>query len=301
MSYSTQRRHPKAPVGRAAPPPAYFSIQVTGARRFYLNLNPSPRTRLAVVSGGVEQCAPDYVIRRRTFPFYAIEFVARGHGRLKFGPVEHSLKPGSVFCYGPGAAHEISTDPRQTLTKYFADFAGLEAARLLRASQLRPGTLSQVFPPWEIQPLFDELIRCGLRGTPQAPQICARLLEGLLLKVAESRAPLPGRDALAFSTYRRCRDHLDRHFLRLRSLKQLAAECHLDVAYLCRLFKQYDHQSPYHELRRLKMNFAAERLQSPEVLTKQVAEETGFANPFHFSRAFKSVFGVSPRTLTRLR
>ena len=49
------------------------------------------------------------------------------------------------------------------------------------------------------------------------------------------------------------------------------------------------------------MNFAAERLQSPGVLAKQVAEETGFANPFHFSRVFKSVFSVSPRTLTRMR
>ncbi len=267
-SNPAQRQHQnrKPEVGLPASPPAYFSLQVTGARRFYLNLNPAPGTRLALVSGGVEQCAPDYVIRRSSFPFYAIEFVARGCGRLKIGPVEHPLRPGSVFSYGPGVAHEISTDPCQRLTKYFADFAGVQAARLLRSCDLEPGTLSQVFPPWEIQPLFDEFIRCGLRGTPQTPHICARLLEGLLLKVAESRAPLPGREALAFTTYTRCREHLRRHFLRLRSLKQLAAECHVDVAYLCRLFKQYDHQTPYHEVQRLKMNFAAERLQSPETL-----------------------------------
>ncbi|HLZ52859.1 MAG TPA: AraC family transcriptional regulator, partial [Verrucomicrobiae bacterium] len=53
-------------------PPDYFSTQVSRARRFYLNLNPAPRTDLAVVSGGVEHCTPDYVIGRKSFPFYAV-------------------------------------------------------------------------------------------------------------------------------------------------------------------------------------------------------------------------------------
>ncbi|HEV2435283.1 MAG TPA: AraC family transcriptional regulator [Verrucomicrobiae bacterium] len=282
-------------------PPDYFSTQVSRARRFYLNLNPAPRTDLAVVSGGVEHCTPDYAIGRKSFPFYAVEFVSQGGGRLKFKQAEHRLLPGSVFSYGPGVAHEISTDPHHPLTKYFVDFTGVRAAGWLRSCLLRSGTRSQVFPPSEIQPLFDELIRCGLRNTPQAPQICARLLEGLLLKVAESRAPLPGRETLAFTTYQRCRDYLLCHFLRLRTLEQIARECHVDNTYLCRLFKRYDHQTPYRLLMRLKMNYAAERLQMPGILAKQIAEETGFANPFHFSRAFKSVFSVSPRTLAKMR
>jgi AraC-like DNA-binding protein len=52
---------------------------------------------------------------------------------------------------------------------------------------------------------------------------------------------------------------------------------------------------------RLKMNLAAERLQQPGTLVKQVAERAGFDDPFHFSRAFKSVFGVAPDIFRRLR
>ena len=33
----------------------------------------------------------------------------------------------------------------------------------------------------------------------------------------------------------------------------------------------------------------------------QVAEEAGFANQFHFSRVFKSVFGIPPRTIIKMR
>jgi AraC-like DNA-binding protein len=220
---------------------------------------------------------------------------------LKLNRAEFELQPGSVFSYGPGVAQEILNSPRQPLVKYFVDFAGTGAARLLAGCRLCSGTVAQVFPPTEIQPLFDELIRNGLRGTHQTPEICVRLLEGLMLKILDARAPLPGHETLAFATYQQCRNFIGQHFLRLRSLDQVARECHLDVAYLCRLFQQYDHQTPYRLLLRLKINFAAEQLQLPGAMVKQVAELAGFANPFHFSRVFKSVLGLSPRALVKLR
>jgi AraC-like DNA-binding protein len=37
------------------------------------------------------------------------------------------------------------------------------------------------------------------------------------------------------------------------------------------------------------------------MLVKQVAEETGFADPFHFSRVFKSIPGLSPDIFRRMR
>lgn len=234
-------------------------------------------------------------------PSVQVEFVAQGNGRLKLNCSEHVLQLGSVFSYGPSIPHDISTGSHHALFKYFVDFAGSDAVTLLEHSKLKPGTVSQVFPPAEIQPLFDELIRNGLRGTPRSPEICARLLEGLILKMFDARAPLPSQDTLAFSTYQQCRNHIDQNFLRLRSLEQISAECRVDVAYLCRLFQRYDHQTPYRVLIRLKMNYAAERLRSPGAMVKQIAEETGFINQFHFSRVFKSVFGLSPRSLVKIR
>jgi AraC-like DNA-binding protein/quercetin dioxygenase-like cupin family protein len=291
----------KTPVQTAEANPAFFSTQVSRARRFYLNLKPSPKAKLAVVCGGLEHCAPDYRVSRRTFPFFSVEYVAAGNGKLQLNGVEHPLQAGSVFAYGPGIPQEIGNNPNAPLIKYFIDFSGVSSKRLLARAQLKPGAAASVFPPGEIMPLFDEIIRNGLRGTPGAEEICARLLEALLLKLAEARAPLPGRETPAFATYQHCREHINQHFLRLRSVEQVARECHLDNTYLCRLFQRFDHQSPYRRLVQLKMNHAAERLQLPGAMVKQVAEETGFANQFHFSRVFKSVFGIPPRALARLR
>ena len=281
--------------------PEFFSPQVSSAQRFYLDLKPSPAQALAVVSGGCEHCTPDYAIHRPSFSFCTLEFVARGRGRVKLRGRETELQPGRVFSYGPGVRHDIATDPADPLVKYFVDFAGQRALGLLRDCHLPPGSVLQIFPPNEIQNLFDELIRAGQRGSRQSAALCAGLLECLVLKIAQARAPLAGADTLSFTTYQQTRQHIQEHFQRLKTLRQIAQECHVDGAYLCRLFKRYDHQSPYQFLLRLKMNQAAEWLQKPGSLVKQVAEQAGFGDAFHFSRAFKSVFGLAPDDFRRLR
>jgi AraC-like DNA-binding protein len=286
---------------KTASAPDFFSAQVSQARRFYLNLRPPAGTPLAVVCGGVEHCAPDYEIRRETMPFHSLEYVARGEGHLKLGRHGHKLHPGIIFTYGPGVPHRITASPQKPLVKYFLNFAGTQAAQWLEGAGLALGRISQVYPPNEIQPLLDELIRNGQRGTRLTPEICRQLLLSLGVKLREARAPLRRADSLAFATYQHCRQHVQEHFQRLRTLEQIARECHVDTAYLCRLFHRFDQQSPYQFLTRLKMNAAAAQLQLPGALVKNVAADLGFANPFHFSRVFKSVFAVAPETFRQLR
>jgi AraC-like DNA-binding protein/quercetin dioxygenase-like cupin family protein len=281
--------------------PDFFSRHVAGARRFYLDLNPPKNRALTLVCGGVEQCTADYAIHRRSFPFYSIEYVVRGRGTVTLTGRSYPLQPGSVFSYGPGLAHDIASDPSGPLEKYFVDFSGRKARTLLRLSLLGVGGISQAYPANELQAVFDELIRCGLQGTPCGIQAGEKLLECLALRIAGARAPVEGSETLAFATYQRCRQHIQQHFRQLKTLRQIGAECHLNHSYLCRLFRRYDHQSPHQYLLRLKMNLAAELLRQPAALVKQVAEATGFGDPFHFSRAFKIVFGVSPDAFRRLR
>jgi AraC-like DNA-binding protein len=288
-------------IAHLPPAPDFFSLQVREARRFYLDLAPSPNQPLAVVCGGFECSAPEYVIQRAGFPYYSIEFVARGKGALVLAGQELPLLPGSVFAYGPDVPHHITTDRDDPLAKYFVDFAGRRAAGLLEQCALPPGTSGRVFAPREIQRIFDDLIQNGLKPTRHTNRASAVLLEYLLLKICESLSTWEAVQTPAFATYERCRQHIQANFAHLTSLAQVARQCHVDAAYLCRLFRRYDHQTPYQFLLRLRMNLAAERLQNPGVLVKQVAAELGFSDPFHFSRAFKSILGLSPEAFRRLR
>ena len=285
----------------AAAQPGFFSPQVASARRFYLDLNPAPEVPLAVVSGGLEQCTPDYSIHRSTFAFYSLEFVLRGQGSVKLRGRRYELQPGTLFSYGPGVRHDIEAAGRGPLVKYFVDFSGADAPLLLSVCHLAPGNVSRVFLIGEVQTFFDELIRSGVKGSRFAPELCAGLLRCLALKIAESRTPLNGAGNLSFATFQACQQHIQTHFIELKTLAQIARQCHVHRVYLCRLFQRYNHQSPYQYLMRLKMNHAAECLREPGAMVKQVAEQVGFADPFHFSRAFKAVLGLSPKAFCQLR
>jgi AraC-like DNA-binding protein len=287
----------------AAPPsaaPEFFSRQIAEARRFHLEPKPPRGTRLAVVSGGREHCAPDYEIHRETFPFLALEFVAGGRGSLRLAGKSHPLKAGSIFAYGPGIPHDIVSDPAAPLVKYFVDFTGSGARALLGNGAPQPGELAQTMAPAEVIGIFDALIRDGGKSTRLCARIAAAHLELLLLKIAESAIPpgLSGSPALA--TYRRCLHFIGENWNDVDTLGQLAAACHIDPAYLCRLFRKFHQPSPYQLLLHRKITAAAERLLLPGASVKSIAAELRFSDAFHFSRVFKKHMGLPPSAYVRL-
>ena len=274
--------------------PEFFSAQITRARRFCLDLNPAPAERLSVVCGGCEHCTSDYEIHRSSFPYCSIEFVAHGKGSVTLGGQVTPLVAGTLFAYGPGVPHDIVPARSERMVKYFVDFAGRAAPRLLRTHGLPPGGAVQTRAPNDILALFDDLIYNGAHQTPFTARITALILRHLLLKIAETAVPPGATDPQAFATFTRCKQYIEQRWPELATVQQAARACGVDVAYLCRLFRRFDHQSPYQYLLSLRVSEAVDRLRVPDTTVKQVAEALGFADQFHFSRVFKRVFGVSP-------
>ncbi len=282
----------------------FFSKQVFRARVFRRAME-TDDGGLSVVCGGCEHCAPDYRIDRRGFPYGCLEFVVAGRGRVSVadGP-SIPLEPGSVFTYGPRTTYRMESDAARPFVKYFADFTGRRVPALLREVKLSPGTVAQIFPPGAVAEAFDRLIDVGQEETSLASRRTALLLEALLLACADQRVPDGAAESRAFATYRRCRDvidGLDPAGSVIRSLAATARACHVDSAYLCRLFRRFARTAPYHHLMRRRMEAATARLSRPGCLVKEVGEEFGFADPYHFSRAFKQFHGISPLGFLRAR
>jgi len=279
--------------------PDFFSAQISRANRFYLTHKDTDDSKLTVVCGGYEVCDADYKISRETFPYYSIEFVAIGRGRLLLAGREYELTSGALFTYGPGIKHEIINDKYEPMTKYFVDFYGKPAVELLESSGLAPGTLVLTTLPNELASIFDFMINEGHKNTPYSADITAKFLEIILHKVKETAitygmAVYPG-----FSTYLKCRHIIELNWHKITSLEQAAKLCHINPSYLCRLFHKFDTQTPYDMIIKIRMNRAAEMLLEPGALVKEVADKLGYADQFHFSRVFKKVFGISPSEYAR--
>ncbi len=278
-----------------------LSQQVTAARYFFLNLAPRPKERLTLVMGGREQCNPDYVVSRRTFPFHVLEYVVAGRGTVRLDRREHGLGPGMVFAYAPTTACEIHTDPRDPMVKYFLSFSGAGVPLRLRRCGVPLGSARQLAAHGEVTSVLEDLVREGQRTGALAPRICTALFELLLLKIEDTATLAPHASEPAREAFLRCKALIDAQAERLGTLEEVAAAAGVEASSVCRWFRRYQGTSPYQYLLRRKMNLAAEFLVEHGGLVKEVAQRVGFADPYHFSRAFKAVHGVAPRVLLGYR
>jgi transcriptional regulator GlxA family with amidase domain len=83
------------------------------------------------------------------------------------------------------------------------------------------------------------------------------------------------------------------------SLKELAGAACVTPEHLCRLFKAALGHTPAETVRLARLERAAMLLVRSNYSVAEVADLCGFANPFHFSRAFKASYGESPTTMRR--
>ncbi len=277
--------------------PTFFSSQVFEARRFALQAVRG--SKLRVISAGRERTGRGYLIDRQSFPYIGIEFVAAGHGELWLAGVRYELGAGSFFVYDRRTPHRITADEHLPMVKYFVDLEGVGARRLLRESTVTAGAVGRSGLPDRVVALFDELIRAGLDGGAYAHETCRALTEAIVWRLADraTGGAMAG-SSEAFENYLRCRRELEKSASLVRSLGELSHRCGVTASYMCRLFKQFDSTTPYRLLVRHRASCAAAMLREGRSVG-EVSDELGYQNPFHFSRQFKSVFGVPPSRVGR--
>jgi AraC family transcriptional regulator of arabinose operon len=77
-------------------------------------------------------------------------------------------------------------------------------------------------------------------------------------------------------------------------LEEFAREAGLSVSHFSELFRGQVHQSPLSYFTQLKIRSACRLLDLTGKSVKFVAMETGYSDPYYFSRVFKKVMGISP-------
>ena len=126
---------------------------------------------------------------------------------------------------------------------------------------------------------------------------CMSLLYEILAKISVSE-----RDYLSSSSYRKIEpaiDYIEGHFREKNiDCDYLAKLSGVSHTYMTKIFKKHFGLSPNAYIIHKKIQYAKDLLKTREYTTADVAEASGFASPYYFSRAFKKSVGVPPSKYT---
>lgn len=89
--------------------------------------------------------------------------------------------------------------------------------------------------------------------------------------------------------------YIEQNFQNDISVEDIAASCGLNRSYFGKIFHENTGKSPQEFLISYRMTKAAELLKLTELSISDIGNAVGYPNQLHFSRAFKNVYGISPR------
>ena len=89
--------------------------------------------------------------------------------------------------------------------------------------------------------------------------------------------------------------YIEQNFQNDITVETIAASCGLNRSYFGKIFHENMGKSPQEFLISYRMSKAAELLKLTELSIADIGNAVGYPNQLHFSRAFKNVYGISPR------
>lgn len=90
-------------------------------------------------------------------------------------------------------------------------------------------------------------------------------------------------------------NYMEQNFQNTISIEDIAAVCGINRSYFGKIFRNSTGRSPQEFLMNYRMVKATELLKLTSLSIADIGSAVGYENQLHFSRAFKNIYGVSPR------
>ena len=230
------------------------------------------------------------------YPMHLIYFVADGHVGVEILGNELDMGPGSAAWFQAEVPHAKVIPADTTYYYCLFDFrCGSETLRLKEPYFFLPNA-------WDLLPIFEQIIgELDIDEPYKQERVCS--LFALLSIGMFSILDRTDRKETVLSFGQRqtlTRFVAERISERIRPA-DLAAEVRLCPAYFARIFRRTYGMSPRAWLVHERIRLAANRLVESSQSVQETAYEFGYENPYLFSRQFKQIMGVSPRTFRATR
>lgn len=233
---------------------------------------------------------------------YLFYFIVSGEGVLR---VRNEGEPEKLYSLSDGRGFLIDLKRKeryQIFAKGNWEYVWIEFGGVHAGEYLNKAGLSDSQPLYipeedgqggEILACMRSLAGCWQEYPLQAVGYLYMLMDGLIRTSHFRRKE--DRNLKCERYVNRAVRYIEQNYFRPISVEELARNCWLDRSYFGKVFKSVMGQSPQSFLISFRMEKAAEELAAGDTPIGDVGAAVGYPNQLNFSRAFKGVYGMSPR------
>jgi AraC-like DNA-binding protein len=251
---------------------------------------------------GWEQCEASHAFGPAARNHYLFHYIISGTGTLiaeneKKESVTYSVKSGQGFLIFPNQVCTYIADHDIPWEYVWLEFDGLRAKETILKTGITQNqpiyrahykTIAETMKsemmyivnhkdesPFHLIGHFYLFLDCLIRSSQSTPLKKSNTLRNFYIK-----------EAISF---------IEQNFQNDITVEEIANSCGLNRSYFGKIFHENVGKSPQEFLISYRMIKAAELLKMTKLSIADIGQAVGYPNQLHFSRAFKKVYGVSPK------
>jgi len=259
-----------------------------------------PSAAITIHTGGIVVYPPGSTFGPRTNATFEFVWIMQGNCRIRYDATEIAAPADTLLLCRPGMTDYYEWDKAGKTVHAYIHFSMETHDRFWPPAQTWP--LYSHLPAYDmVRPLFRHVLAHLSIEEPERTFLLAPCLEAMLKAFVMRR--LTGGDATREDRRQRptsaalalMQEAVLRMPAEVISLGRLAKRANVSPEHLCRLFQKEFGAGPLQHYRRMRLQRATILLGRSNMSIKEIAYAAGFANPYHFSRAFRQTYGKSPR------
>ncbi len=257
---------------------------------------------LGLYQFGKERCEPAHSFGPVSRNHYLFHFILSGAGTLmadnaKGETQTYQIRSGQGFMIFPRQINTYIADPNLPWEYVWLEFDGLRAREIIEIAGLSPDA-----PVYHARrkELREDMKNEMLYIAEHADESPFHLIGHLYLFIdylsrSSAAMRISGEGRVRDFYIKEALSYIEQNFQNDISVEGIANSCGLNRSYFGRIFKETIGKSPQEFLMSYRMVKAAELLKLTDLTISDIGNAVGYPNQLHFSRAFKNIYGISPR------
>lgn len=257
---------------------------------------------LGMYQYGYEQCESGHSFGPVARNHYLFHYIISGTGTLmadnaKGETQTYSIKSGQGFLIFPGQITTYFADQNLPWEYVWIEFDGLRVKEAFDFTELSVNTPVYHAHSKDLrEQLMNEMLYIVHHAEESPFHLIGHLYLFLDYLTQSSKLTKPKQSSKMSEYYiKEAINYIEQNFQNNITVEDIAAVCGINRSYFGKIFRNSIGRSPQEFLMNYRMVKATELLKLTSLSIAEIGSAVGYENQLHFSRAFKTIYGVSPR------